>query len=516
MALLLRLFDDNKQLQNRVAALIKAQFGRKSEQITAAQLNLIFDAIQANLQDDDSSLDAKSDPVDPDLRPEPAPEPEPEPVPTPRPQSRPGRNKLPEHLPHNIIEIKVPDAERPCPVCGKERTCIGHELSEQLEFVPASFVVNVFEREKLACDVCEAHVVLAPKACKVIAGGLCGAGLLAQVLVSKYQDHCPLYRQAEIYSRQGVALAESTLCSFVAQACSPRLLRRLFDAIWRQTLACGLIGADDTRLPTLDPAHEKGIKKGHLWQCLGYNAEGKPQWPAFRYTEDWTKTGPEQFLAGFTGKLQGDGYAGWASIAKAAGILILLIGCWAHARRKFVEALEAKELQAAVPVALIRKLYAIEEEARSKGLSAAERQALRQQQVPAIMEKLKEWLTQKRGKIRPTSRLYEAFTYLDNQWATLQVYVSDGQVPIDNNFVENRMRPIGLGRKNYLFAGSDAGGERAAIVYTVLAACRIHGREPWGYLHDVLTELARRDPLADVDDLLPDRFGPKVQTQPAI
>lgn len=510
MSLLVRLFDDNKQLQVRIAALLKAQFGRRSEQISAHQLDLFLKELENSAGQEDGATDQPNEPVDADLYPPPEPEPEP-----PQPQRRPGRNKLPDHLPHKRHEILVPEQERPCPVCGKERACIGHEVSEQLDFVPASFVVNVFEREKLACRVCEEHVVVAPKVCKVITGGLCGAGMLAHVLVCKYQDHLPLYRQSEIYQRQGVTVAESTLCSWVGQTCGAKKLGRVAAEIWRQALACALLGVDDTGLPTLDPAHEKGIKRGHLWQGLGYDDQGKPMWPAFFYTEDWKKAGPERFLAGFTGKLQGDGYAGWAALVTAAAGLIVLFGCWAHARRKFVEALDAKEMQAAVPVALIRKLYAIEAEAREKKLNAAERQALREAEVPAILARLRTWLDEKRGKLRPKSKLYEAFTYLDNQWASLGRYVHDGQVPIDNNLVENRMRPVGLGRKNYLFAGADSGGERAAVAYTVLAACRIHRREPWGYLRDVLTALAERDEDASVVDLLPDRFGPLLLGLPA-
>ena len=405
----------------------------------------------------------------------------------------------------------MPDADRACPQCGKQRGCIGHETSEQLDFVPSSLVVNVYSREKLACDNldCNGNVVIAAKAGKVIDGGLAGAGMLAHVLVSKYEDHLPLYRQAEICQRSGIDISDTTLCSWVAQMCAERLLGRLARCIWQQALNCSLIGADDTRLPTLDAEHEKGIKKAHLWQYLGYDELGRPQWPAFRYTEDWSKVGPQTFLTGFNGTLQGDGYAGWASAAKALGMAMVIAGCWAHARRKFVEAQQAGEKAAAEPLAAIQKMYAIEARARELGLSPEQRRQVRQRDTKPLVDKLEKWCAAKGPILRPSSKLYAAHTYLTNQWTSLLVFLDDGRLPIDNNLVENRMRPIGVGRRNYLFAGSDAGGERAAVAYTVLAACDVHGREPWAYVRDVLGELARRDEDAPVEDLLPDRWGPK-------
>ena len=207
------------------------------------QLALKFEK-HAKQPADPETMDADPGAPDPELRPDPPPPPGPKPPP---PQRRPGRNKLPEHLPHRHIDLKVPDADRACPQCGKQRGCIGHETSEQLDFVPSSLVVNVYSREKLACDNldCNGNVVIAAKAGKVIDGGLAGAGMLAHVLVSKYEDHLPLYRQAEICQRSGIDVSDTTLCSWVAQMCAERLLGRLASCIWQQALRCSLIGADD-------------------------------------------------------------------------------------------------------------------------------------------------------------------------------------------------------------------------------------------------------------------------------
>lgn len=378
---------------------------------------------------------------------------------------------------------------------------MGHEVSEVLDFDPGRFVVHQIAREKLACRPCQEQVVVAPPAAKLVDGGMCGPGLMAQVLTAKYQDHCPLYRLRTIFARMGVTLAESTLGSWVAAGTT--LLQPLAELIWQRAAACSLVGADDTGLRVLDADHDKGIKRGHLWAYLGYSDAGVPQWAAIRYTPDWSKQGPEEYLAGFAGTLQGDGYKGWLSVARGAPWRVTLAGCWAHARRKLVEALEAKALSAAVALRLVQQLYAIEAKARQAKLDVAARLALRQTESVPLMAELRKWLDLHGDKVRPTSPLGRAVGYLTNQWASLQVYLSDGQVPIDNNLVENQMRPIGVGRKNWLFAGSDAGAERAAVIYTVLATCRLAGVEVWTYLRDVLPELARRGAGGDVAGLLP-------------
>lgn len=500
MSLLARMYDSNALLQKRLNAMAKARFGKSSEQVSSAQLALLF---QEALAEDAKEAEENGEPapVPPeDALPEPRPEPEPE-APK-KAQRRPGRNPLPEHLHRKIIELNVADDKRACPTCGKERTCIGHETSEVLEFVPASFVVHQFVREKLACKPCQENVVIAPAACKVLDGGMCGPGLLAQVVVSKYVDHCPLYRQAEIYKRQGVELSDSTLCAWIAAVAGPALLLRVAKRIWELAGKCGHIGADDTGMLVLDIDHEKGRKRGHIWIYLGYDAMGRPQWPAFRYTPDWTKKGPEEFLNGFKGKLQGDGYKGWGAVIKVNPDA-LLVACMAHVRRYFKDALDAKEMAAGIPFALIQKLYSIEAKAREGRMTVEERLALRQAESAPVMAALGKWRDEKRGKIRPKQKLGEAWTYLDNQWPRLQHFLSDGALPIDNNFVENQIRPIGLGRKNYLFCGSDDGAERAAIIYTIVATCKIAGAEPWAYLADVLMQLRLRDETAGIDDLLP-------------
>ncbi len=488
MRLLADVLADNTDKSHRNAALLKQLYGRKSERMSAEQLDLFLQEL-AN-QDETS--------------PPPEPMPPAEPKPERPPQRRPGRNPLPAHLPRIKHELTVAPEDRPCPQCGKERTCIGHESSEVLDFVPGHFEVHVYEREKLACKPCQEGVVIAPAAEKLVPGGMCGPGLMTQILCSKYQDHTPLYRLSQIFKRSGVDVAESTLGSWVEAGAT--LLLRLVQLIWDRAAASPLIGADDTGIQVLDADHDKGIKRGHLWMYLGYDDDGKPRWPAFRYTADWSKKGPAKFLLGFSGILQGDGYKGWFSLEHNELKGIIRAGCLAHVRRKFVEALEAKTLSAAVAVKIIQKLYLVEAKARVQELDAKARLALRQAESVPLMAELQVWLNQQRHRARPKSPLGKAVTYLDNQWSTLQVFLADGRVPIDNNEVENKIRPVAIGRKNYLFCGSDAGAERAAIVYTILATCKLAGVEAWAYLRDVLPKLARRLVGADLEDLLPHRW----------
>lgn len=491
MALLVKMSGASNDQQERIAALLKQLYGRRSEKLSPEQLDLFVKAAQAEA----------GEPV---ADSEPSPPPAPAPSSAARPQSRPGRNPLPAHLPRIRDVRKVAPELRPCPLCGVERTCIGHETSEVLDFEPGRFVVHEIAREKLACRPCQETVVIAPPAAKLVDGGMCGPGLMAQVLVGKYQDHCPLYRQHQIYLRSGVELADSTLGSWVAAGAA--LLLPLAALVWKRALASPVIGADDTGIRVLDRDHEAGVKRGHLWMYLGYDEAGKPRWPAMRYTADWSKKGPGEFLDGFEGVLQGDGYKGWVSLVLKELLGVILAGCMAHARRKLKEAMDAGSMSAALAVQIIQKLYVIEAKARDQDLAPAARQALRQAEAVPLMAELRKWLDKHIDQVRPKSKLGMAVTYLENQWAVLQVYLSDGRVPIDNNLVENQMRPVGIGRKNFLFCGSDAGAERAAVVYTLLATCRIAGAEPWAYLRDVLPELARRGPDADVEDLLPHKW----------
>lgn len=491
-SLLLSMSNNMDDLAQQLAVLRKYVFGQRTEKVSPEQLQLFLDAaVQQGLVDPEEAV-AGTDSDEAGPAPDDAVPPEPK-----GPQRRPGRNPLPESLPRKRIELLVAPENRVCLECGLEKTCVGHEKSEVLNFVPGHFEVLEYLRERLACRPCMAGLCTAPPALKLQQGSMCGPGLLSQVLVSKFLDHCPLYRQRIIFARSGVDLAESTLGSWVELGY--KLLLSIAKHIWKSVNSCAVVGGDDTGLTVLDSEAEGGSKRGHIWAFVGYGDDGRPRYAAMRYTADWKKEGPAKFLKGFKGTLQGDAYAGWLHVA-AVHIGIRLAGCMAHARRKIKEALDQKALSAAYALQIIQQLYQIEAAARENGLDPEARFRLRQEKSVPLMAKLKAWVDKHHGKARPSSPLGKAVGYLHNQWSLLEIYLSDGRIPIDNNIVENQIRPVCLGKKNYMFAGSDEGAKRAAVLYTVFATCKIVGVEPWEYLNDVLPQLAQLEKSDETEE----------------
>ncbi len=390
--------------------------------------------------------------------------------------------------------------EKICATCGGEKACIGYERSEALEFVPASFKVIEYARAKCACRKCGEGVVIAPPAAKPIDGGLPGPGLLAHVLVSKYKDHLPLHRLSGIYARSGVDLKASTLGDWVAAGTDG--LDAIARAIWRNALVAHLLQSDDTGLKVLDKDHPNGVKRGHLWVYLG---DGK--WCAFVYTPDWKGEWPQSFLAERKGWTQVDGYAGYNDLFTRDGATAIEVSCWAHARRGFVETLDAGDLRAAIPVELIRQLYAIERAATEAGEDHEARLERRQREAPPIIDALAKWMADTYNKEPPKSPLAKACYYAIARWEGLKRFLEDGRLPLDNTASERALRQVAVGRNNYLFAGSDQGGERAAIAYTVIGACMLAGIDPLAYLTDVFQKLAAGWPHRRLDELLPPNWA---------
>ena len=480
---------DSRELAVRLAGLLKQSYGRKSEKVDPGQLMLLLEQANAPVKL----------PELPEKPATPAPKPAPD-APLPAPRTRPGRKPLPASLPRETVVLEPPASERVCATCGAEKTCIGSESSELIEFIPATFKVLVHERRKYACRACQDGVVIAPVGDKVIEKGRPGPGLLAHVLVSKYQDHCPLNRLSGIYARSGVEIPTSTLGDWVTAGADA--LRPLSIQIARRVLAAHVVGVDDTGLRVLDTDSEHGSKRGHMWAYVG---DG--QAVAYRYTPTWIAAGPASFLVSRKGIIQGDGYAGYARIVADRKGDLVLAGCWAHARRKFVEAMESGDARAAVAVELVGKLYRVEREATEDGCAPEERARRRDAEARPVLEELGRFIAKVHPSAPPKSPLGRALTYAINQWETLKVYLGDGLVPIDNNAVERALRPIAIGRKNYLFAGSDAGARRAETLYTVLGTAAIVGVEPIAYLRDVLDRISRGWPADRVAELLPDTWA---------
>lgn len=498
--------DDNNAKALRIAKLLRERYGRKGEKITAKQLDLFIASLKDAAGEEEVESSGKEPP---DLLP-------PAPTPEPRRRKRTGRNPLPESLPRRVVEVEPTPAERCCERCGKAKACIGHETSELLEFVEAHFEVHEIRRQKLACSDCEIGVVVAPPVDKPIEQGRPGPGLLADVVTNKFVDHLPLYRISKRYARLGVDLADSTLGTWVAAVAE--ILRPLYAVIQRWVLGSHVLGMDDTHIKVLDRGHEGNIKRGHIWPYVGYDADGRRARVVYCYTPNWMGEGPRKFLAERQGYIQADGYKGINEIFRGLNVKVVRIGCWAHGRRKFKDALDAGDLTAAIPLKLIQRLYLIEERATELGMTAEQRRELRQEHAPPVLESLKAWLAATHPGLRPQSPLAKGTGYLIRQWGTLQVYLQDGAIPIDNNGVENLIRALAVGRKNWLFAGSDDAAERAAVIYSLLACCQLAKVEPSAWLRDTIEKLSSGWPQARIEELLPENYVPtadKAETTPA-
>ena len=406
-----------------------------------------------------------------------------------------GRKPLPKHLPRKRIEHDVPPEQKLCG-CGRERIRIGEDTSEQIEYIPASLYVQEHVYPKYACSCCKDGVVASSPVSQPIEKGLPGAGLLAYVIVSKYHDSLPLYRQQDILARQGVEFSRSTLCGWMRE--SAELLCPLHQLLKRRVLSSEVLWTDDTPTPVLDPQSDK-TKTGRFWAYLG---DALNPYTVYDFTMTRGRDGPRQFLQGFQGYLHADAYGGYDGIYLDSNGTIQEVACWAHARRKFFDARHTAAAHAPAMLAMIGQLYQIEDRARA--LTVEERHALRQQESVPLLDRIEEWLAERALSALPKNVFGQAIGYARNQWAALRRYTDDGRLTIDNNQSERTLRLQAIGRKNWLFLGSEQGGETAAVLFSVLASAKRHYVEPWSYLRDVLTELARSP--ADLTPLLPDAW----------
>jgi len=491
VGLLSQLAEKNAELELRLRKALRQHFGRTSEKLSAEQLSLFLSELG---QQEASAASAVTAPPSEDASPAQASAPLAE-QPWKKRKGH-GRRPLPPHLPREQRVHQPPPEALRCEVCGRDKTRCGEEKSDTLEWVPGHFKVIEEVRPKYACRPCGDGLVVAPAAARVIEGGLPGPGLVAHVLVSKYKDSPPLHRLCGIYERHGVQLRSSTLSDWVAAGADT--LQPLAREVARRALASHLLQSDDTHLKVLDREHPNGLKRGHMWVYLGDST-----WAAFVYTPDWKQEGPLSFLDKREGWLLVDGYKGYDKLFTRQGATAVEVGCWSHARRYFVEALEAGDTRAALPLSLMGRLFEVEREASEQQVDEAERLRRRDTLSRPVTEQLGRWVADTYNREPPKSPLARACFYAINQWKPLSRFLEDARLPLHNNASELRLREIAVGRKNYLFAGSDAGAERAACVYTLVATCVLAGVEPWAYLTDVLEKLASGWPQRRLAELLP-------------
>jgi transposase len=472
------------RLRRIIKQLQRGQFGRRSERLDSDQLALGLDDLDADVarveaRQPESSVDTPVTEV-----------------------SR--RTPLPDHLPREEVTLVLEgDA---CPACGGRLHPAGEAVSEMLDWVPARLRVIRIRRPKYGCRACGTiHQAPAPE--RTIAKGLATAGLIAHVLVSKYCDHTPLYRQAQIFARHGLRIERSTLAGWVGGACW--WLDPLYARLAAQVFGSTKLFADDTPVPVLDPGRGR-TKTGRLWVYARDDRPwAGPEPPAVVcfYSADRKAERPAAHLEGFRGVLQVDGYAGYETLT--AGGEIVLAACWAHARRKFYEFYQATGSPIAEEaLQRIAELYAVEQ--RIRGQPAEARRKARDTTSRPLVVAMKAWLEDQLHRIPPRGGLADAIRYTLLRWEALGRFLDDGRIELDNNPVERAIRPVALGRKNHLFAGSDGGGERWAVTASLIETAKLNGIEPYAYLKDVLERMTLGHPMSRIDALLPWNWSPQI------
>ena len=499
LQLLEQLENNNRKImhmEHQLQQLLRRLYGRSSEKFDPSELPLFGDGMMELPATEEPEIETTESQAQAH-------------IPKPHVVKGHGRRKLPDDLPRERVVHDLADDEKPCPCCGEMRAVIGEVVSEQLDYIPAKFSVIENVRLKYGCKVCESkaaidgpQIEVADKPMSPIEKCLAAPGLLAHVIVSKYNDHLPLHRLEDILIRNGLEIPRSTQCDWMRQ--SADALIPLYDIMAADVLKSKVIHTDDTPVDVQNLGGESRgkLKKGRFWVYVG--DDDHPQ-TVFDFTPNRGRDGPVEFI-GDWGKdakvfLQADAYAGYNCIFDDDDRNVVEVACWAHARRKFYDAQKSARLLCAEVLARIKLLYDVERKATEQFKAQIEsedkplrplaeiRLELRQAKSVGILNKLEPWLKKQLATIMPKSPIALAITYTLNQFDALKVYTTDGNLAIDNNLAENSLRRIALGRKNWLFVGSDRGGRTAAVLFSIIATCKRHNIEPLSYIRDILTRI---------------------------
>jgi transposase len=464
--------------------LLEAKTGRKSEQLSREQLALFAAELGVDLSETEESDDHEEEP----------------------PASASGcvsgkprgRRPLPRHLKRERIEHDLPEAEKHCQHCDQDLRRIGEEVSEHYEYLPAQ--MKVIE-DACFTYACACTVKTATKSAQPIEKSTAGASLLAQVIVAKYADHLPLHRQAKMFARHGVELSDQTLCGWVGQCA--QLLEPLYERLKRFVLASKVVGTDDTPVKVLDRKLPQA-RKGRIWPYVG---DRDHRAAVYDYTATRERAGPAEFLKNYRGHLQADAYVAYDAFFIKSERGMVEVGCWAHARRHFHNALETDPSRMRTVLLMIAQLYGVERIARERGVCGEELRLLREHGARPVLQRLRAYLLLIQDELLPKSEAAQAVAYTLKNWTALTRYLESPDLSIDNNHTERALRCFAVGRANWTFFGSDRGGRTAAVLRSFVTSCELVKIDPFAWFYDVLSRIADH-PIRKLDELLPHRWLP--------
>jgi transposase len=477
--MVLALLSQIDDLSGQLYYLKRQLFGKKSEKLNPAQRLLfenLYDQVKAKVEGQRQPEAKKVEAV--------------------KNANHKGRKPLPADLPRKVIEIEPSKEEKICSACNNEKQRIGQEVTEVLEYVPASFFVKQYVRYKYCCKICDPDISIGQLPPRAIDKGIAGEGLLAHIITSKYMDHAPLNRLEGILKRHGVDINVSNMCDWVAKCAD--LLEPLVKRMHKKILRSPKINTDDTPIPIKSKKRKGSTYNGYLWAYIDDNGN-----VVFDFTPTRSREGPLKFLGSYSGYVQADAYSGYDEFFRKSDAIE--VGCNAHARRKFEYALDSDPVRAARMLVLWGRLYEIESRAKKEKYNSTQLLNARQKEAKPILTEIKTVLDEYKNQVLPKSPMGKAINYSLNQWEALNRYVENPILDIDNNISERILRMVVIGRKNYMFAGSEVGAWRAAIIYSLVASCKLNGHDPFAYFNDVLRKVSIH-PAERIDELLPSNW----------